>query len=203
MKPLLNIPKEQIPAFKEIARFPKGSIPYYLAYLWIAYPLLLPAAVLFSVIQNLLNAKPFLSHEDLQIMPMFVILFIPLFYFTFRNFLEEKHRHQEKKDGKPTLAAFFSKDALLWRDNSKEAQYIPLSCLEIVEVMGSRGSSGGGSFIPTWIEFRGPDLCLRIEDAYNYEIADIIKFLRAWKPNLTFIIDRRLSDYRKYEVQER
>lgn len=196
MKPLLNIPKEQIPAFKEIAHFPKSS-SFFLACFWLSFPILLGLMLLSGLI-GLAFGTP-LPMSDW--VPPLVILLI-LLPFTVPNFLQEKRRHKENKNGIHNIGFFFSKDALLWCDTEDRYQFIPRSALTGVEVGYYISSSGTGPRIAGWMKLTGPELSLRIEDLYDYDSIKLVHFLRSWKPDLAFEIDRNLGDYRKYFSEE-
>lgn len=193
MKPLLNIPKEQIPDFKEIARFPKSS-SFFLACLWLSFPILL-GLILLSGLIRLAFGTPLPMSEWV---PPLVILLI-LLPFTVPNFLKEKRRHTENKKGIHTIGLFFSKDALLLCTTEDLYQFIPRSALTGVEVGYYIRSSGPtGPRIADWMKLTGPELSLRVEDLYDYDSIKLVHFLRSWKPDLAFEIDSSLGDYRKY-----
>jgi len=196
MKPLLNIPKEQIPAFEEIARFPKSS-SFFLACFWLSFPILLSLMLLSGLI-GLGFSNPLPMSEWV---PPLVILLI-LLPFTVPNFLREKRRHKENKNGVLNIGFFFSKDALLFCTTEDLYQYIPRSALSTVEVGFYSSSSGTGPRIAGWMKLTGPELSLRVEDLYDYDSIKLIHFLRSWKPDLVFDIDSSLIEYRKYCSKE-
>jgi hypothetical protein len=196
MKPLLNISKEQIPTFQEIACFPKKS-SFFLACFWLSFPILLGLMLLSSLI-GLAFGTP-LPMSDW--VPPLVILLI-LLPFTVPNFLIEKRHHRENKNGIHKIGFFFSKDALLLCTTEDIYQFIPHGALATVEVGYYISSSGTGPRIAGWMKLTGPELSLRVEDLYDYDSIKLIQFLRTWKSDLVFQIDSSLSDYNKYFPEE-
>ncbi len=188
MKLLLDIPKEQIPSFHEIARFPKSS-SFILACFWMSFPTLL-ILMLLSGLLGLAFGKPFPASDWV---PGLIILLIIL-AFTVPYFLQEKRRHQEAKKGIHTLGAFFSKDALLWCTNENAYQFIPKTCLKKFELVGcpTSGQNGG---VPDYITLHGPDFYVKIDNAQDYKLPDLIQFLSSWKADLTLDIDATLKNY--------
>ncbi len=188
MKPLFELSKEQVPSFHEIARFPKNS-SFFLACFWMSFPGLLALLLLNGAI-GLAFGNPFPASEWA---PALVILLIIL-PFTLPYFLQEKRRHKENKEGLHTIGAFFSKDALLWCNKENVYQFIPKTSLKRFELVGCP-TRGQKSWVPDYINLHGPDFYVRINNAQDYKLPDLIEFLSSWEPNLTLDIDVQLENY--------